>query len=161
MPDPPKILHCSARSAPQPAQSLNALFPGASDFTDSAHAAEWVSAACRSGMVIAHAIAQSIITGRPMQTKTPIIGNEEKLMEVRLWQAVVVTTIQEWVSGPLRRKREAEEYLFKDERDFPLVCQSAGLDVGRLRSKLSRLKPSELLQASKLRKVWGTLLFQQ
>lgn len=92
-----------------------------------------------------------------MKTKNCIVGDEEKLMEVRLWQAVVVTTIQEWVSGPLRRKREAEDYLFKDERDFPLVCQSAGLDAGRLRSKLARLKLPEDFGASKLRLIWDAL----
>src|ERR1700679_4171816 len=92
-----------------------------------------------------------------MKTKDCVVGDEEKLMEVRLWQAVVVTTIQEWVSGPLRRKREAEDYLFKDERDFPLVCQSAGLDAGRLRSKLARLKQPEKLRASKLRLIWDAL----
>jgi hypothetical protein len=96
-----------------------------------------------------------------MKTRDSIVGDEEKLMEVRLWQAVVVTTIQEWVSGPLRRKREAEEYLFKDERDFPLVCQSAGLDVGRLRSKLARLKLPEELKASKLRLIWNELSLQR
>ena len=88
-----------------------------------------------------------------MKIQDCIIGNEEKLMEMRLWQAVVLTTIQEWVSGPLRRKREAEDYLFKDQRDFPLVCQSAGLDVGRLRSKLARLKLLEDFRASKSRLV--------
>lgn len=92
-----------------------------------------------------------------MKTKDCVVGDEEKRMEVRLWQAVVVTTIQEWVSGPLRRKREAEDYLFKDERDFPLVCQSAGLDAGRLRSKLARLKQPEELRASKLRLSWNAL----
>jgi hypothetical protein len=86
-----------------------------------------------------------------MKKNQGIVGDEEKLMEMRLWQAVVVTTIQEWVSGPLRRKREAEEYLFKDQRDFPLVCQSAGLDVGRLRSKLARIKLPDDFRASKLR----------
>jgi hypothetical protein len=60
--------------------------------------------------------------------------------ETRLWQAVIVTTIQEWISGPLRSKRLAEEYLFKDDKDFPLVCQSAGMDCGRLRAKLNRLR---------------------
>jgi hypothetical protein len=88
-----------------------------------------------------------------MKTKDLIIGNEEKRMEMRLWQAVVLNTIQEWVSGPLRRKREAEDYLFKDQRDFPLVCQSAGLDAGQLRSKLARLKLPEDFRASKLRLV--------
>ena len=85
-----------------------------------------------------------------MKARDVVVGNEEKLMEVRLWQAVVLTTIQEWVSGPLRRKREAEDYLFKDQRDFPLVCQSAGLDVERLRSKLARLKLPKSFRASKL-----------
>jgi hypothetical protein len=61
--------------------------------------------------------------------------------EARMWQAVIAKTIQEWISGPLRRKREAEEYLFKDEKDFPLVCESAGMDVSRLRAQLSRLRP--------------------
>ena len=61
-------------------------------------------------------------------------------VEKRLWQAVVVSTIREWVSGPLRYKRIAEEYLFKDRSDFPLVCQSAGLDVDRLREQLTRLR---------------------
>jgi hypothetical protein len=104
-------------------------------------------------MDIATTQLSNLFTGRPMKIKDCIIGNEEKLMEMRLWQAVVVTTIQEWVSGPLRRKREAEDYLFKDQRDFPLVCQSAGLDVGRLRSKLARLKLPEDFRASKLRLV--------
>jgi hypothetical protein len=98
--------------------------------------------------------------GAPMKMRDRVIGHEEKLMEVRLWQAVVVTTIQEWVSGPLRRKREAEDYLFRDQRDFPLVCQSAGLDVGRLRSKLARLKPLEEFPASKWR-LMGTLSPQE
>ena len=60
--------------------------------------------------------------------------------EKRLWQAVIVSTIQEWISGPLRYKRIAEEYLFRDRSDFPMVCQSAGLDVDRLRQQLMRLR---------------------
>jgi hypothetical protein len=64
--------------------------------------------------------------------------------EARVWQAVITKTIQEWISGPLRRKREAEEYLFRDQKDFPLVCQSAGLDVGQLRAQLMRLRPVAL-----------------
>ena len=59
---------------------------------------------------------------------------------MRLWQAVIVTVIQEWISGPLRSKRQAEEYLFQDQKDFPVVCQSAGLDPDRLRTKLHRLR---------------------
>lgn len=62
------------------------------------------------------------------------------LAESRLWQAVIVSTIQEWIHGPLRLKRQAEEYLFRDDSDFPAVCQSAGMDVTRLRAKLTRLR---------------------
>ena len=56
--------------------------------------------------------------------------------EARLWQAVVVHAIQEWISGPLRRQREAEQYLFNDNSDFRLVCASAGMDAGSLRMRL-------------------------
>jgi hypothetical protein len=60
--------------------------------------------------------------------------------ELRLWQAVIVNAIQEWLHGPLRQKRQAEEYLFGDNSDFPRVCESAGMDVRLLRAKLTRLK---------------------
>jgi hypothetical protein len=60
--------------------------------------------------------------------------------EERLWQAVIVSTIRDWISGPLRRKREAEQYLFGDGTDFAYVCESAGMNAGRLRGRLGRLK---------------------
>ena len=64
----------------------------------------------------------------------------ENTPETLLWRAVIARTIQEWLSGPIRRQREAEQYLFEDYRDFPLVCESAGMDIGRLRSRLARLR---------------------
>jgi hypothetical protein len=63
----------------------------------------------------------------------------EMQTEERLWQAVILSTIRDWISGPLRLKRQAGDYLFNDNKDFPLVCQSAGMDVSRLRAKLTRL----------------------
>lgn len=60
--------------------------------------------------------------------------------EKRLWQAVLVTTIREWVSGPLRSQRQAEQYLFQDQKDFHAVCKSAGMDPDQLRAKLRRLR---------------------
>lgn len=60
--------------------------------------------------------------------------------EARLWQAVITSTIQEWMSGPLRFQRQAEDYLFEDRRDFALVCESAGMNVDRLRAQLTRLR---------------------
>jgi hypothetical protein len=76
-----------------------------------------------------------------MDWRAAYVAREEKRpAESRLWQAVIVSTIQEWMHGPLRLKRQAEEYLFKDDSDFPAVCQSAGMDVDRLRAKLTRLR---------------------
>ena len=54
-------------------------------------------------------------------------GKDETMKVVpehRLWSAVILTTVQEWLSGPLRLSRKAEQYLFHDEKDFRMVCQS-------------------------------------
>jgi hypothetical protein len=75
-----------------------------------------------------------------MATNAVVLAEPSAIPEKRLWQAVIVTVIQEWISGPLRSKRQAEEYLFQDQEDFPAVCQSAGMDVDRLRAKLNRLR---------------------
>ena len=64
----------------------------------------------------------------------------ENMPETRLWRAVIARTIQEWISGPLTRRREAEQYLFKDNRDFPMVCEIAGMEGRQLRSRLARLR---------------------
>ncbi len=62
--------------------------------------------------------------------------------ETRLWQAVILSTIQEWLWGPLRSKHQADLYLFGDNSDFAEVCQSAGIDIGQLRMRLARLRDS-------------------
>jgi hypothetical protein len=64
---------------------------------------------------------------------------EEHLPETRLWKAVIISTILEWMHGPLRYKAEAEEYLFGDRSDFAIVCERAGMNAGRIRLQLSRL----------------------
>jgi hypothetical protein len=65
---------------------------------------------------------------------------------------VIPRTIQEWISGPLNRKREAEQYLFDENRDFCLVCDAAGINSGELRSRLALLRghaiPAYLLSAA-------------
>ena len=50
-----------------------------------------------------------------------VTPDEKVPTEARLWQAVIVSTIREWLSGPLRLKRQAEDYLFHDNKDFPVV----------------------------------------
>src|SRR2546426_1990374 len=74
----------------------------------------------------------------------PQQGGKDETMKVvpehRLWSAVILTTVQEWLSGPLRLSRRAEQYLFHDEKDFVMVCQSAGMDPGRLRGQLGRMR---------------------
>jgi hypothetical protein len=37
-------------------------------------------------------------------------------------------------------KREAEKYLFGNDKDFAVVCESAGMDAGRLRAELPRFR---------------------
>lgn len=64
--------------------------------------------------------------------------------ELQLWQTVIACTINEWLHGPLRKRREAEEYLLHDQKDFPEVCRSAGMDADYLRArliKMCRLQP--------------------
>ena len=70
-----------------------------------------------------------------------LLRDSHAIAESRLWQAVIVVTIQDWISGPLRLKRQAEEYIFSEGSDFPTVCQSAGMDANQLRRKLLRLRP--------------------
>jgi hypothetical protein len=75
-----------------------------------------------------------------------IVGAEETVGEVRLWQAVVVRVIQDWMSGPLRQKRQAEHYLFDDNADFAGVCESAGPDANDLRARLTKIRGRRLDQ---------------
>jgi hypothetical protein len=84
-----------------------------------------------------------------METTIATIGKEREAgPETRLWQAVIAHTIQEWVSGPLRRQREAEQFLFGDNSDFVMVCQSAGMDAKYLRTRLAKLRKQSLTSAN-------------
>jgi hypothetical protein len=53
---------------------------------------------------------------------------------------VIARTLEEWVRGPLRYRRLAEQYLFNDNSDFLAVCSSAGMDPGNLRKRLESLR---------------------
>jgi len=59
--------------------------------------------------------------------------------EHRLWTAVIVHAVQDWLSGTLRDKREAQKFLFEDSADFAEVCAAAGIDPSNLRAKLLKV----------------------
>ena len=79
-----------------------------------------------------------------------IVGAEETAAEVRLWQAVVVKAIEDWMTGPLRQQRQAERYIFDDNADFVMVCESAGLNADDLRARLSRLRGRHVQQPERI-----------
>jgi hypothetical protein len=62
----------------------------------------------------------------------------------KLWQAVIESAIAEWVHGPMRHKRRAEQFLLQDEDDFPFVCRSAGLDPVSVRETLWAIRAQTL-----------------
>jgi hypothetical protein len=64
----------------------------------------------------------------------------EDSAEQKLWRAVIACTVQEWVSGPLRKKREAEQFLFCDNKDYQTVCYSAGINPDDLRGRLEKIR---------------------
>ena len=72
-----------------------------------------------------------------------IVVAGETVGEIRLWQAVVVRAIEDWMSGPLRQRLQADHYIFVD-KDFVRVCQSAGLDADDLRVRLSKMRSRHL-----------------
>jgi hypothetical protein len=65
---------------------------------------------------------------------------QEQTAEALLWRGVISMTIQDWLSKPLRHKREAERYLFENSADLSLVCSSAGINVLKLRTCLNKVR---------------------
>jgi len=59
-------------------------------------------------------------------------------MEQKLWRAVIASTVEEWINGPLRTKREAEKFLFSDNQDYRMVCDSAGINPEDFRCRLRK-----------------------
>jgi hypothetical protein len=64
----------------------------------------------------------------------------ELMTSTALWRGVIARTIQDWLSTPLRPKREAERYLFENSNDLSLVCASAGIDIFNLRTRLNKVR---------------------
>jgi hypothetical protein len=64
--------------------------------------------------------------------------------DARLWRGVIARTIQDWLAAPLRPKRAAERYLFENSDDLSQVCGSAGIDVGKMRQCLNKVRGRKL-----------------
>src|SRR5580704_14834685 len=63
--------------------------------------------------------------------------------EQKLWRAVIVSTVEEWIHGPLRKEREAEQFLFANQKDYRTVCYSAGIDPTNLRDRLDKIRSNK------------------
>jgi hypothetical protein len=74
----------------------------------------------------------------------------EETGEQKLWRAVIASTVEEWVNGPMRRSREAEEFLFNDNDDYRTVCSSAGINPEDLRSRLQKIRARQIGKAAEL-----------
>ncbi len=72
-----------------------------------------------------------------METRDTV--TEELIAERRLWTAVVVSAVEDWRSGSLRARRDAQRFLFENTQDFELVCAGAGLDPTDMRSRLLKI----------------------
>jgi hypothetical protein len=66
---------------------------------------------------------------------------EEFISARRLWTAVLVHAVQDWRGGTLRARREAQDFLFNNDKDFETVCSAAGLDGGDFRARLAKIGP--------------------
>ena len=66
-------------------------------------------------------------------------GGDDAHSERRLWTAVIIMAVEDWCSGNMRARREAQQFLFEDSKDFQEVCSAAGLDPTSLRAKLLRI----------------------
>jgi hypothetical protein len=88
-------------------------------------------------------VREAVILEKNIKVDSSEGKDRETLPEMRVWQAVLTSTVDEWVNGPLRRKREAEEYLFSDSKDYRMVCESAGMDPDHLRLRLQQLGKRE------------------
>lgn len=63
-----------------------------------------------------------------------------EFLERRLWIAVLAQAVEDWRSNNVRRKREAEAFLFNCRKDLESVCSNAGLDAANLCHRLTRMK---------------------
>jgi hypothetical protein len=80
------------------------------------------------------------MTHGPMQAASNATSTTEELIgERRLWTAVLVLAVEDWRQGSMRKRRDAERFLFEEEKNFQHVCASAGLDPNDIRRRLLKV----------------------
>jgi hypothetical protein len=99
-------------------------------------------AAALCALKILRAVPMKLVQGRKCAGETMESHDtvtEDLIAERRLWTAVVVSAVEEWKTGSLRARREAQQFLFENKDDFELVCAGAGLDPNDMRSRLKKV----------------------
>lgn len=81
-----------------------------------------------------------------MMREMELVMGQDQGTEKHLWRVVIARTIQDWLSTPLRAKRDAEQYLFENSPDLSLVCERAGINVDRMRKCLNKVRGCSLAQ---------------
>ena len=74
-----------------------------------------------------------------MGSKVAIGATEGIIGERRLWTAVLIQAVDDWRQGTLRKRREAQRFLFDDQANLSRVCAGAGLDPDRFSCKLLKI----------------------
>jgi hypothetical protein len=73
------------------------------------------------------------------QTNAQTTVTEEGIGNRRLWTAVLVSAVEDWCNGSLRRRRNAQEFLFDSAADFQTVCARAGVEPASFQTRLRKL----------------------
>lgn len=81
-----------------------------------------------------------------MMREMELVIGQDQGTEKHLWRVVIARTIQDWLSSSLREKRNAEQYLFQNSADLALVCESAGINVERMRKCLNKVRGRTLVE---------------
>lgn len=75
-------------------------------------------------------------------------GNETEkpINEQKLWAAVLAQALEDWRGDRVSRKRDAEQFLFEDQKDFETVCMRAGIDPSSFRARLRRARGGRITE---------------
>jgi hypothetical protein len=74
------------------------------------------------------------------ESKAMTERSELPVAERNLWVAILLQALEDWQSGTLRRRKDAERFFFHCERDFAAVCRGAGLDPSTVLAKLQGMR---------------------